>query len=163
MATAPSSTHRRSVRLSRTAVLCVLTLLLFGGCSSGDAGAGEGGGDSSSGLTAGEIMKAIESDGLTCSEEDPRVKNRKEMVVCKGDDYVIITATRLADANEVPTQLAAAKKAVCENKKASGLDGMVSATSGRWILVPGGDDDKNMAAFEKSMGTLGLDHGKDAC
>lgn len=157
---------------SSGAALCAIASLLLVGCStaapgedSGPAGAVEQPAqqevDAHAGLTAEAIVAAVEPEGLECAEEDPLLETRAQLIVCKGDDYVIITATRLVDAGLVAEQIADAKKSVCD----SGLkiDGTRFATSGAWILAPGGGDDKNIAAFDAAMNSLGLEWSEDLC
>lgn len=130
--------------------------------SSNDS-ADSGGGNGDVGLTAGEIVEVIEPQGFECTVEDHRFDDRDELVVCKGDDYVTITATSLVDESTMPNLLASAKTTLCKNQKTLGVDTMRSAVSGKWILVPGGDGEKNLAAFDTAMQSFGLDWTEDPC
>lgn len=114
------------------------------------------------GLTAEEITAAIEPQGFECAEEDPRFDDRAQVIVCRADDYVIISATRLVDAALVEDQLATAKSALCGTDIVD-ADAMRFAVSDAWILVPGGGDDANIAAFDTAMNTLGIDWTEDPC
>lgn len=119
-------------------------------------------GDAHDGVTAEAIVAAIEPLGLECTDDqNPSGDDRVQVIQCKGENYVIITATRLVDAGLVKTQTAAAKTAVCES--GFNIDGTRFATSGAWILSPGGSDDKNIAAFDAAIKTLGLEWSLDAC
>ncbi len=164
--------------------LCALLVLVVAGCSS----AGEadepatdspGGSDigpgaepetapeaeqddpvESAALTADDIVAAIEPDGFACEEKDPVLKGREQVIQCKGDDYVIITATRLTSSDLLPGQLTRAKEALCESGT---VDALRVATSDVWVVVPGGDRDKDIAAFEAATGKLGLEPTEDPC
>lgn len=163
MSSAAAIKHRRSIWRAGAAMVCGGLILLSAGCSSGDSTTDQGSNDSDTGLTAQKITEAIEPDGFECAEEDPRLDGREEMVECKGDDYVVITATRFADADERKEQSVTIKNVLCKNRDTLGIDTMRSAVSDSWMLVPGGDDDKNIAAFDKAMTTLGLDWNEDPC
>lgn len=112
-------------------------------------------------LTAEDITAGVEAEGLECAEDEPRSDDQDQVIVCKGDDYVIISATHLVDAALVPELTASAKKAVCESD--FDIDGTRFAVSGAWIIAPGGGDDRNIAAFDAAMNTLGLEWSLDAC
>lgn len=157
----------------RGMALCGATALMLAGCASAAPGENSGPsgaveqpaqqeGDAHDGVTAEAIVAAIEPVGLECTDDqDPSGDDRAQVIQCKGDDYVIITATRLVDAGLVKTQTAAAKTAVCES--GHNIDGTRFATSGAWVLAPGSSGDKNVAAFTEAMKTLGLEWSLDAC
>lgn len=166
------SARRRS--WAAAAALCGTAALLLTGCAPGgaaDAGAAESGqpdastevAETNDGLTADQIVAVIEPHNLDCTVEDARLDGRDEVVTCKGDDYVIITATSLDDASTMQEELAFAKGVICENQKSLGVDAMRSGVSGKWIFVPGGDDEKNLAAFDAVMTDFGLDWNEDPC
>lgn len=115
------------------------------------------------GLTADEIISTIEPQGFECTVGDHPFEDRDEVVTCKGDDYVIITATSLVDESTMQDQIASAKSSLCKNQDMLGVDTMRSAVSGKWILVPGGDDEKNLAAFNTAMQNFGLEMTEDPC
>ncbi len=112
------------------------------------------------GLTADAIVAAIEPDGFVCEEQDPLVSDREQVIECRADDYVFITATRLTSADLVKPQLEQAKTAICASELG---DGMRAAVSDSWILVPGGDREKDIAAFDKAMKTLDIAWEADLC
>lgn len=159
-------------RLSGMA-LCGAAALLLVGCASATPGEDSGPddaveqpaqqeGDADGELTAEAIIAAVEPEGLECTDEkDPEGEDRAQVIVCKGDNYVIITATRLVDAGLVERQTAAAKTAVCES--GFKIDGTRFATSDAWILAPGGSGDENVATFDAAMKNLGLEWSLDAC
>ena len=120
-------------------------------------------GNSDAGLTAEGIVAVIEPQGFECTVEDNRFDDRDELVTCKADDYVIITATSLVDESTMQDFLATIKGALCKNQETLKIDTMRSAVSGKWILVPGGDDEKNIAAFDTAMQSFGLDWTEDPC
>lgn len=162
MTTALPNRNRRAARLASAAMSCAVSFLLLAGCSSDDSTSEqEAGGDQDTGLSAQEITAAIEPDGFTCAEEDPGSAGREEAVVCKGDDFVIITATRFTDPDELNSQLEVAQNSLCDFS--DGETGLQSAVSGSWLFVPGGSDDKNVEAFDKAMTTLGLESNQASC
>lgn len=153
--------------------LCGIIALLLVGCgaaATGDEPATDGDvaaeqpaqvDDVEVGLAAEEIVSAAEAEGLACEEKEPRLKSRAQVIACKGDDYVILTATRLVSADLMDKQIAAAKKATC--KSDFGLDGVRFAVSDAWVLSPGGDDDRNIETFTAVTKTLGLEWTEDLC
>ena len=122
-----------------------------------DAGAGD------SGLTAVDIIAAVEPHDFGCEEEEPVLKSRVEKVVCRGPNYAFITATKLGDESDMQNQLTKAKDALCESDFTDEDDVMTTAVSGAWVLVPGGSDEHNMALYEAAMADLGLESTQDPC
>lgn len=162
------------------AVLCGAAALVLTGCAAEEpdaadantsleapaeesAPADEAQPEADDGLTAESIMATIAPQGFECEVEDARLDARDEVVTCKGADYVIITATSLVDPSTMADQIASAKDTVCKNQEMLGVDTLRTATSGKWIMTPGGDDDKNLAAFNTAMESFGLTMVEDPC
>lgn len=155
----------------RLTVAAVAAVLVLTGCAAQEDPAVEA--DSSAeqtdvsnndnGLSAEDIASAIEPQGFECAVEEARGSARDEQVTCRGDDYVIITATSLFDESTMDDTVASAKRAICKNQDTLGIGAMRTAVSGKWVIVPGGDRDKDIAAFDTAMQELGLDWSEDSC
>lgn len=143
------------------ATAAALMLVVSGcGAADGEGASGGGAGTQSKALTAEQITTTLESNGFECEEKEPRGKDREQVIECRADNYVFITATRLSSVEVLESQIVAAKEALCKSEMG---DGFTSATSGTWILVPGGSRDIDMDAFDKAMNDLGLEWAKDLC
>lgn len=64
--------------------------------------------------------------------------------------------TSLVDESPMQEQLASAKIVLRENQETLGVDAKRTAISGKWVLVPGGDGEANLAAFDAATESLGL-------
>lgn len=159
-------------------VLCGATALVLTGCAADSApennatvseqtetaaDAGDAEAQTQESLEAADIVAVIEPQGFECTIEEARLDSRDEVVACKGDDYVIISATSLVDPSAMADEIAHAKDAVCKNQETLGVDAMRTAISGEWVFTPGGDDDKNLAAFDTAMKSFGLEWTEDPC
>lgn len=142
--------------------------LLVSGCAaeggtespSGPSDSGEESAEQSSGFVPDDLIAAVESDGFVCEDKEPRLSSREEMIECRADGAIFITATRMTDTDARDKQLKVSHKVLCENDMA---DGVRAAVSDTWIIVPGGDRDQDIAAFDKAMTTLGLDWTEELC
>lgn len=119
--------------------------------------------DGEDALTADSIVAMIEPHGFDCEVKEAVLDSRDEVVACKGADYVIISATSLVDPGSMQDALASAKDTVCKNQETTGVEGMTSGVSGKWVFVPGGDDEKNLTGFEAVMADFGIDWSTDPC
>lgn len=150
------------MRTLRGVIAGAAIALLLTGCSAGGTSgeAAEQPADQASSLDTTTIMDGIESAGLVCTEKDPVLDGREEVIQCKGDDYIFVTATRFTSVEERDGQIERAKKALCEGGTVATLR---LATSDTWALVPGDDREQDVAAFDTAMSALGLEWGEDAC
>ena len=129
--------------------------------SAGTDPAPQGGGeDADGGLTDAEITEAIEQEGLACEEVDPRLDGREQVIECRGDDYIFVTATRLSGTDELERQFDRGMSAACESGH---MEVMRYATSDVWLLTPGGERDKDVAVFSGVTQTLGLELQEAPC
>lgn len=115
------------------------------------------------GLSAADIIAAVEPHGFDCAEEEPVLKSRSEKVVCRGPDYAFVTATKVADESDVENQLARAKEALCDSDFTDEDDALFTAVSGAWVFVPGGGDENNLALYDAAIADLGLERNTDPC
>lgn len=119
-------------------------------------------GPADAGLIPETIISTIEEMGFECEEQDRHLKIVSSAIECKSDDYMFLTASQFFDAAERDSHFGdRAIPALCgDTLKMSQVHWSVRDD---WLLVPGGERDKDLAAHDEASEKLGFEMSEHTC
>lgn len=123
---------------------------------------GEGAEPASDGMAPEDITSTIEEMGFECEEQERHLDIVALAIECKADDYMFLTASQFYDVAERDSHFEErAIPALCgDTLKMSQIHWSVRDD---WLLVPGGERDKDFAAHDEASEKLGFELSEHTC
>lgn len=113
------------------------------------------------GLDEARITAVVEELGYECEPTDRHLKKISMAIECRGDDYMFLTASQFFDVAEMHDHFEnRAIPALCDQSE---MTEVRWATADDWVLVPGGEGEKDFAAHEAASEELGFDVNSHVC
>lgn len=114
------------------------------------------------GMAAEAIASTIEEMGFECEEQERHLKIVSSAIECRADDYMFLTASQFFDAAERDSHFEdSAMPLLCGD--VLGMSEVHWSVLDDWLLVPGGDRDKDTAAHAEASEKLGFELKEHIC